>query len=104
MKLHQTISLNTLIIAALAFSGATLAQSPPTADQAKTEMNQDKKDPLAMQGSGGGEWNTLKGHEKGYLAMADADPNSWLAHNFKNCDKNQDSKVTEDEYTKCQTH
>jgi hypothetical protein len=101
MKLLQTISLNLLCVAAIGFAGASIAQTP-TSDQAKKDMNAQKKDPLAMQSSGGDEWNSLKGHEKGYVAKEDAPVNSWLALNFANCDKDSDGKVTEMEYTKCQ--
>ena len=64
-------------------------------------MEQQKTDPLAMQGSGGDDWSMLKGHEKGYVEKMDALPNSWLEHNFASCDKNSDGKLTEAEYTKC---
>ena|GEM_PF-3151393 len=105
MKLRQIVSVNLLVMAALGFAGATLAQdTPPTAEQAKKDMKEQKTDPLMMQGSGGGEWNTLKGHEKGYLMKSDAAPNSWLEHNFMNCDKDTNGKVTQDEYTKCLSH
>ena len=104
MKIQQIVLLNLLIAAALGCASMAGAQTPPTSDQAKDEMKAQMKDPLQMQGSSGGEWNTLKGHEKGFLEKADADPNSWLAHNFENCDKDMNGKVTEDEYTKCLTH
>jgi hypothetical protein len=35
-------------------------------------------------------------------AVGDAQPNSCLAHNFKNCDKDQNGKIKEAEYTMCQ--
>lgn len=111
MKLRHALSLNLLLIGTVGFAAASIAQTsppsdqeqtPPTSDQAMKEMGQQKKDPLAVQGSGGENWDALKGHEKGYVAMTDAQPNSWLAHNFKNCDKDQNGKVTEAEYTMCQ--
>lgn len=43
-----------------------------------------------------------QGHENGYLTMQDAQPNSWLAQNFKSCDADKDGKVTQAEYAKCQ--
>jgi hypothetical protein len=76
--------------------------TPPTSDQAKKEMQSNKKDPLAIQSSGPEDWSMLKGHEKGYVSKSDALPNSWLEHNFQKCDADQDGKVTEAEYTKCQ--
>ena len=91
-----------LCIAALGFAAGISAQTPPTADQAKKEMNAQKKDPLAVQGSGPEEWSMVKGHEKGFVMEADALPNSWLATNFKTCDEDQNGKITENEYTKCQ--
>jgi hypothetical protein len=104
MKFRQTVSLNLLCMAAFGFAAvAANAQTPPTSDQAKKDMSAQKKDPLAIQGSGGENWDSIKGHEKGYVAKEDAMPNSWLAVNFANCDKDQDGKVTEMEYTKCQT-
>lgn len=102
MKLRQTVSLNLLCIAAIGFAAGVAAQTPQTSTDAKDDMSAQKHDPLAIQGSGGDEWNALKGHEKGYVSETDAPPNSWLALNFKNCDKDQDGKVTEMEYTKCQ--
>ncbi|HKE49777.1 MAG TPA: hypothetical protein VKB52_17055 [Rhodanobacteraceae bacterium] len=105
MKLRQIVSMNLLLASALGFAGAASAQeTPPTSDQAKQEMNEQKTDPLMMQGSSGGEWSTIKGHDKGYLTKDDAQPNSWLAHNFANCDKDRDGKITEKEYMKCQSH
>ena len=90
--------------AAVGFCATVSAQTttPPTSDQARQEMNNQKQDPLAVQSSGGEDWNMIQGHEKGYLAKSDAQPNSWIAVNFANCDKDQDGKVTEMEYTKCQ--
>lgn len=113
MKLRHALSLNLLLIGTVGFAAGSIAQTsppsddpqtPPTSDQAMKEMKGmgQTKDPLAVQGSGGEDWNALKGHEKGYVAMTDAQPNSWLAHNFKNCDKDQNGKITEAEYTMCQ--
>jgi uncharacterized membrane protein len=102
MKFRQTVSLNLLCAAALGFAAVASAQTPTTSEQAKQEMSNQKQDPLAVQGSGGDDWNMLKGHEKGYVAKEDAQPNSWLSVNFASCDKDQDGKVTEMEYTKCQ--
>lgn len=34
--------------------------------------------------------------------MDETAPNSWLAANFRPCDKDSDGKVTEAEYTACQ--
>ena len=39
---------------------------------------------------------------EGFLTKTDALPNSWLAMNFAKCDADQNGKVTEAEYTKCQ--
>ena len=55
-----------------------------------------------MQGSAPEDWSMLKGHENGSITMKDAQPNSWLAQNFKSCDKDNDGKVTEAEYTRCE--
>jgi len=78
------------------------AQTPPTEEEAQKNMAAQAKDPLATQGSGGEDWSMVKGHEKGYLTAKDAPANSWLALNFKSCDKDRDGKITEAEYTKCQ--
>ena len=88
-------------IVTLAAAGAASAQTPPTADQAKQDVKAQKQDPLAMQTSSPEEWNTLKGHDQGFIAKNDALPNSWLAQNFTNCDKDQNGKVTQQEYEEC---
>jgi hypothetical protein len=81
----------------LSFSAAgTFAQS------ANNPSDPAKQDPLTMQGSAPDDWTMANGHEKGFLTKEDAQPNSWLAQNFKSCDKDNDGKVTQDEYTKCQ--
>jgi hypothetical protein len=104
--IHSITASRILLIGAIGFlASAAWAQdtpTPPTADQAKKEMQSNKKDPLAIQSSGPEEWSMLKGHEKGYVSKSDALPNSWLEHNFQKCDADQDGKVTEAEYTKCQ--
>lgn len=83
-------------------TGATNpAPLPPTADEAKRDVANQKQDPLAMQTSSAQDWNALTGHDKGYVTRSDALPNSWLATNFSNCDKDQDGKVNEAEYDKC---
>lgn len=97
MKLY-TIGALGLVLAA----PALFAQEPQTAQEAKKDMAAQKQDPLSVQGSGGEEWSKIKGADKGHVTMADVQPNSWLAMNFKNCDKDSDGKVTEVEYTKCQ--
>ena len=79
----------------------TPAPVPPTADQARGDVANQKQDPLAMQTSGAQDWNSLSGHDKGYVTRSDALPNSWLATNFSNCDKDQDGKVNESEYDQC---
>jgi hypothetical protein len=111
----------TPILAALILAGAAVsgfAQTPPptddsrqdasepaampqTAEQAKRDVDNQKQDPLAMQSSAAQDWNTLTGHDKGYVTRSDALPNSWLATNFSNCDKDQDGKVSQAEYDKC---
>lgn len=107
------IVLNALIVASVGIAASSFAQTdssagqqgtqtPPTSNQAKKEMQQNKQDPMMMQSSGGEDWSMLKGHEKGSIAKADVPQNSWLATNFATCDKDQDGKVTEAEYTKCQ--
>lgn len=102
MKFNRTVSLNLICFAAIGFAASVVAQTPQTATEAKKDVSAEKKDPLAIQGSGPEEWTTAKGHDKGYLTKADALPNSWLAMNFVKCDADQDGKVTEAEYTKCQ--
>jgi len=97
MKLYTIGMLGVLLAAPVAF-----AQTPETAKDARQDMAGQKKDPLAVQGSGGVEWAMMKGHDKGFLTMQDAPANSWLALNFQSCDTDQNKKVTEDEYTKCQ--
>jgi Flp pilus assembly protein TadD len=78
-----------------------MQQTPPTADAARKDMNANKQDPLAMQGSDAKDWATVEGHDKGFIAKDEALPNSWLALNFVNCDKNQDGKVDKAEYEDC---
>ena len=89
----------TMLIALMAMSGTALAQD--TSGSKNNPSNPQKQDPLMMQGSGPEDWTKAKGHDKGYLTMQDAQPNSWLAQNFKKCDKNNDGKITADEYDKC---
>lgn len=96
MKLY-TIGILGLLLAAPAVIAQTQAE-----EAKKDNQTAQKADPLAVQGSGGETWDMLKGHEKGHVTMADAPANSWLAMNFQTCDKDQDKKVTESEYTKCQ--
>ena len=88
-----------LIFAMLALSGAAFGQ-----DQNSMNNSSDpaKKDPLSMQGSAPDDWTMVKGHEKGFLTQSDAPANSWLAQNFKSCDVDNDGKITEAEYVKCQ--
>ena len=103
MTFHKRIPLYLLCAATIGFAASVSAQTP-TADKAQKqeEMSQKKTDPLAVQGSAPEDWSMIKGHESGAIAKADALPNSWLAANFAICDENQDQKVTETEYTKCQ--
>ena len=103
MTLHTRMPLYLICAAALGFAANVSAQTP-TADQAtkQEEMSQKKTDAFAVQGSAPEDWSMIKGHESGSIAKTDALPNSWLAANFAICDENQDQKVTEPEYTKCQ--
>ena len=82
-------------------TGTPAAPMPPTADQARRDIADQKQDPLAMQTSSAQDWNALSGHDKGYVTRSDALPNSWLAANFDNCDKDQDGKVNQAEYDNC---
>lgn len=91
-----------LFAALAALAMPAFAQTPETSSDAKKDMNAQKQDPLMMQESAPMTWNMLKGHEKGYVAMNDLPSNSWLATNFKSCDKNSDGQVTESEYAACQ--
>jgi hypothetical protein len=97
---ESTMRTNSIAIALIGALGVA------TAGHAQTDKNNPndpaRQDPLTMQGSAPEEWTQAKGNEKGYLTMQDAQPNSWLAQNFKSCDKNGDGKVTQDEYTKCE--
>lgn len=86
---------NFLLAAALALSASSTFAQNNSNDPAK-------QDPFNMQGSAPDDWTTAKGHEKGFLTMEDAQPNSWIAQNFKSCDQDHDGKVTQDEYAKCQ--
>ena len=79
----------------------TTAPLPPTADQARRDVANQKQDPLAMQTSSAQDWSALSGHDKGYLTRSDTLPNSWLAANFDNCDNDQDGKVNQSEYDSC---
>jgi hypothetical protein len=85
----------------LTVAGAAVAQTPPTASEAKKDVQAQKQDPLAIQSSSAEDWSMLKGHDKGYVTKGDALPNSWLAQNFVNCDTDRDGKVTQAEYDKC---
>ncbi len=85
----------------LALVAPLCAQTPTTSQDAKKDMNAQKQDPLMMQESAPAEWTKIKGHEKGYVTMEEASPNSWLATNFKPCDTNSDGKVTQSEYDQC---
>ena len=83
-------------------AAAAIAQTPPTASEAKKDVHSQKQDPLSIQNSAPEDWNMIKGHDKGYVTKQDALPNSWLATNFVNCDADRDGKVTQAEYQKCQ--
>jgi hypothetical protein len=85
----------------LTVSGAVLAQTPPTASEAKKDVQAQKQDPLAIQSSAAEDWSMVKGHDKGFVTKDDALPNSWLAQNFVSCDADRDGKVTQSEYDKC---
>jgi hypothetical protein len=87
-----------VLMVMVAASPAAFAQSDPK----NNPSDPAKQDPLTMQGSAPEDWDMAKGHDKGYLTMQDAQPNSWLAQNFKSCDENKDGKVSQAEYTKCQ--
>jgi len=102
MTFAQTASLSLSLMAAMGLVATSVAQTPPTSDQAREEMSQQKTDPLATQSSAGEDWTMLKGHEKGYVTKQDALPNSWLALNFMACDEDRNDQVSEAEYTKCQ--
>ena len=85
-----------ILLSLIVTSPAAFAQS------SNNSSDPAKQDPLSMQGSAPEDWEMAKGHEKGYLTMQDAQPNSWLAQNFKSCDADKDGKVTQAEYMKCQ--
>lgn len=93
----------TFIGAALLVAGSAtlMAQTPPTANEAKKDVHAGKQDPMAIQSSAPEDWGMVQGHDKGYLTKQDALPNSWLATNFVNCDADRDGKVTQAEYQKC---
>ena len=84
--------------AAVSLVSSAFAQNPKSSNNPNDPA---KQDPLTMQGSAPEDWTMVKGHENGYLTMKDAQPNSWLAQNFKSCDKDNDGKVTESEYNAC---
>ena len=92
------------LLLALSASAAVYAQTPETSAQAKKDVAAQKQDPLAIQTSAPQDWSQLKGHDQGYVTKNDALPNSWLAQNFVNCDKDQNGKVTEQEYKDCKKH
>jgi hypothetical protein len=87
-------------LALVLISSCAIAQNSKSSGNNSSDPN--KQDPLTMQGSAPDDWTMLKGHEKGYVSKEDAQPNSWLAQNFKSCDKDNDGKLTQDEYTKCE--
>jgi len=74
----------------------------PTHPTANPDLTAPIQDPTAMQSSAPGDWNLLKGHDKGYVAKTEVLPNSWLAQNFAACDADKDGKVSQSEYEKCQ--
>ena len=86
----------------IAGSATVMAQTPPTANEAKKDVHAQKQDPLAIQNSAPEDWSMVKGHDKGFVTKQEALPNSWLATNFVNCDADHDGKVTQAEYQKCQ--
>ncbi len=94
--------MNSKLILAVAFSSMTASAFAQNSKSSNNPNDPAKQDPLTMQGSAPEDWTTVKGHEKGFLTAQDAQPNSWLAQNFKSCDKDHDGKVTQDEYTKCE--
>lgn len=96
MKL-RTSMLGLAVLAIPAF-----AQTPQGSSNAMQDAQSQKKDPMMMQESAPPSWTMLKGHEKGYVAIGDLPTNSWLATNFKACDKDSDGKVTQSEYAACQ--
>ncbi len=86
----------------LAFvSIAPFAYSQNPKSSGNNPSDPQKQDPLTMQGSAPDDWTMLKGHDKGFVTIEDAQPNSWLGQNFKSCDKDNDGKLTQEEYTKC---
>lgn len=85
----------------LALAGTLSAQTPASSQDAKKDMNAQKQDPMMMQESAPVAWTKVRGHEKGYVTLEEAMPNSWLATNFKPCDQNSDGKVTQAEYDQC---
>lgn len=85
--------------AAMSLASSAFAQNPKSSNNPNDPA---KQDPLTMQGSAPEDWTMIKGHDKGYVTLQDAQPNSWLAQNFKSCDKDSDGKITESEYTKCE--
>ena len=87
-------------VALASLAAVAVAQAPKSSSNNSSDPQ--KQDPLTMQGSAPEDWTMVKGHEKGFVSAGDAQPNSWLAQNFKSCDKDQDGKVTQDEYTKCE--
>src|SRR5579862_3487808 len=93
----MNIRLSALVVALV--SAPAFAQ---TSSDAMQDMQQQKKDPMMMQESAPPTWNMLKGHDKGYVSMIDLPANSWLATNFKACDKDSDGKVTQTEYAACE--
>jgi hypothetical protein len=97
---EKHMSIKAIVLTAMiATSFAAAAQSGGSKNNPSDPA---KQDPLTMQGSAPEDWDMTKGHDKGYLTKEDAQPNSWLAQNFKSCDADHDGKVTQAEYTKCQ--
>ena len=94
-------SISALLLLTVAGAAVAQTQTPPTASEAKKDVQAQKQDPLAIQSSSAEDWSMVKGHDKGYVTKGDALPNSWLAQNFVNCDADRDGKVTQAEYDKC---
>ncbi len=94
--MKHSMSAISLALSGIFFS-ATVVQASP--DDTKEKA---KQDPYAVQGSGPPTFDMLKGHDKGYVTLEDAEANSWLAGNFAKCDKDKDGKLTEAEYDACQ--
>ncbi|HZP66628.1 MAG TPA: hypothetical protein VFB32_09985 [Rudaea sp.] len=100
MKRTQLGALGLVMFASIAYAQTSPA---PTETQLRDESdtpNRMQQDPNL--GKRQKEYfHSIDHGNKGYLAELDVGADPWLSQNFARCDKNQDHKVTWQEYKEC---